>query len=682
MPAEAIVRNQHALIRARTLLGIATLLGGTISFCGWAFDVHRFTDWFDGGVSIQPNPSVLIVLAGIALVLLQSGPRQLVAILGAVIAAVGMLTLSQYILGIDFGFNHQLTFGRDWGDSATMSPGRMGPPASASFTLIGTAFLLLGLRPDAASRVRRFVPMLGVAVGVIGMFSLIGHLFDAKPLYTLPWLTAIALQTALMLIALAVGLVMAVPDREPLRLLLSDSGAGALARRIVPALVLLPPLLGLLRTRGEFFGYFDDGTGKALLILSIAMLSVALLWWALLALARHEASDRESAKAVLQEQQLVAETLRHANQRKNEFLAILAHELRGPLAPLRNSLELMKRADRDEPMFGRAHTIMDRQLSHLARLVDDLIDVSRITRDRIEIRREPTELRNLLGSCIEACRPFTEERGQHVDLAAPATPVYVEADQVRLTQVFSNILNNASKYTDQGGRISCVAEHRDDEIVVSIGDSGIGIAPDQLDSVFEMFTQIDHGPAWARGGLGIGLTLAKRLVELHGGSISAHSSGHGQGSEFVVRLPLASQPSPAEEDGRAIPSPVTESRRVLLVDDNLDTATSLAVLFQIAGHETAVAHEGIAAIETAAGFRPHVILLDIGLPGMSGYDICRRLRERSWAQAITIIALTGWGQEADREKSRAAGFDHHLVKPVDFPELLALVTAGRAEQTS
>jgi signal transduction histidine kinase len=270
-----------------------------------------------------------------------------VSVLGAVIALVGALTLSQYILGIDHGFNHQLTFGRDWGAATTMSPGRMGPPASTSFTLIGAAFLLLGLRPDAAARAGRYVPMLGIAVCVIGTFSLIGHLFDAKPLYSLPWLTAIARQTALMLIALAVGLVMAVPDREPLRLLLSDSGAGALARRIVPALVLLPPLLGLLRRQGEIQGYFDVGTGKALLILSFAMLSVALLWWALLELARHEASDRERAKALLREQQLVAETLRHANQRKNEFLAILAHELRGPLAPLRNSLELMKRAGRN-----------------------------------------------------------------------------------------------------------------------------------------------------------------------------------------------------------------------------------------------------------------------------------------------------------------------------------------------
>jgi signal transduction histidine kinase/CheY-like chemotaxis protein len=438
----------------------------------------------------------------------------------------------------------------------------------------------------------------------------------------------------------------------------------------------------LLRTRGEALGHFDTGTGRALLILSLAIMSVALLWWALLALARHEVAGRDRAKALLREQQLVTDTLRHANQRKNEFLAILAHELRGPLAPLRNSLELMKRAGRNEEMFERARTIMDRQLSHLARLVDDLIDVSRISRDRLEIRREPIELRGLLASCIETCRSMTEERGQHVDLSVPATAVYVEADQVRLSQVFGNILNNASKYTDQGGRISCVAELHDDEIVVRIGDSGIGIAPDQLDSVFEMFRQIDHGPAWARGGLGIGLTLAKRLVELHGGSISAHSTGHGEGSEFVVCLPLASQPSPAEEADRTNPPPVTESRRILLVDDNLDTATSLAVLFQIAGHETAVAHEGIAAIESAAGFRPHVILLDIGLPGMSGYDICRRLRERAWAQAITIIALTGWGQEADREKSRAAGFDHHLVKPVDFPELLALVTASKPERAS
>ncbi len=673
MQADAIIRDLNSLVRLRTLLGVAALVGGTISFCGWAFDVPRLTDWFNDGVSIQPNTSALIVFAGIALVLLQSGPRRIVAALGAIVALVGVLTLSQHVIGVDLGFNHQLTFGRTWGHASTVSPGRMGPPASISFMLFGTAFVLLGLRPDVAIRLRRFVPMLGMAVCVIGAFSLIGRLFDATPLYTVPWLTAIALQTACMLMALAAGLIIAVPEHHPLRLLLSDSGAGALARRIVPALVLLPPLLGWFRTQGQLLGYYDAGTGRALLVLSIVMLSVGLLWWALLALARHENADRDSAKVILQEQKLVAETLRNADRRKNEFLAILAHELRGPLAPIRNSLEMMKRADRDELLQGRALRIMDRQLSHLARLVDDLIDVSRISRDRIEIRREPTELRGLLSACIETCRPLTEDRKQQISLAVPAEPVHVDADPVRLTQVFNNILNNASKYTAHGGQISCMAEQQGVEVVINIKDNGIGIAPDRLDSVFEMFMQIDDGPAWARGGLGIGLTLAKRLVDLHGGSIAALSDGHGQGSEFIVRLPFVSQPSLTVDAGRAIPPVTTEGRRILLVDDNLDTAASLAVLFQIAGHETAVAHDGIGALEAAAGFRPHVILLDIGLPGMNGYDTCRRLRERPWAKTMIIIALTGWGQEADREKSREAGFDHHLVKPVDFPDLLALI---------
>jgi signal transduction histidine kinase/ActR/RegA family two-component response regulator len=665
--------------RLAAALAVVALAGGALSFGAWAFDVPRLADWFNDGVSIQPNTAVLITLSGLGLVASRLGLPAVRRGLGAFIAAAGALTLSQYFFDVDLGFNHPLTFGRAWGGTSTVSPGRMGPPAATSFILIGTAIALLGAPAGTAKR--RFVPLLGIAVAVIGAFSLTGRLFGAEPLYTVPWLTAIALQTALMLLAIAAVLILAVPDEQPMRMLRSDTGAGALARRIVPALVLLPPLLGWLRMRGEALGYYDTGTGRAMLVLGLAVLGVGLLWRALIVLARHEAASRDSAAALLREQENVADALREGDRRKNEFLAILAHELRGPLAPLRNSLELVKRSGGDGSVFSRAHVIMERQLGHLARLVDDLIDVSRITRDRLEIRREPTELAGLLRGCIEGCRSWAEQKALHLGLELPATPLLVDGDAVRLTQVFSNILHNAVKCTDDGGRIDCVVTIDRHDVVVRIRDTGIGIAKDQLGRVFEMFTQLDQGRDRTGGGLGIGLTLARRLVELHGGTVTADSAGPGRGSEFTVRLPALAGSAARGSVATTEQPGVARGCRFLVVDDNRDTAATLASLLELSGHETAVAHDGLEAVEAAERFRPHAILLDIGLPRLNGYEACRHLRERDWCRQVAIVALTGWGQEADRERSRGAGFDHHMVKPVDYPTLIALVgrtLAGRA----
>jgi PAS domain S-box-containing protein len=374
---------------------------------------------------------------------------------------------------------------------------------------------------------------------------------------------------------------------------------------------------------------------------------------------------------------LMAE-LKRADVRKNEFLAMLAHELRGPLAPLRNTLEILKRSDVNGEMLASARHTMERQLGQLVRLVDDLIDVNRITRDRIELRKGRVELASVIHQSVEASRPLCESANHELIVTLPAEPIYLNADPTRLTQVFNNILNNACKYTEPGGRVWLTVTPSGDHVVVSIKDTGLGIPSDKLDSVFEMFTQIDRTLEWSQGGLGIGLTLVKRLVELHDGSVAALSDGPGQGSEFIVRLPVLVEAAEAAPPGPTAGPTHTAARRILVVDDNTDAATSLSMLLRITGNETCTAHDGQEAVRVAETFLPDVVLLDIGLPVLNGFEVCRRIREQPWGQEMFLIALTGWGQETDRRKSKDAGFDHHMVKPVDYDELVKLLSDRQA----
>jgi PAS domain S-box-containing protein len=370
--------------------------------------------------------------------------------------------------------------------------------------------------------------------------------------------------------------------------------------------------------------------------------------------------------------------LKEADRRKDEFLAVLAHELRGPLAPLRNTLEIMKRAERDRDLHRQARDTMERQLAQLVRLVDDLVDVSRITRNKIDLRKERVETASVLHQAIEACRPLAESAKLKVSVTFPPESIYLSADPVRLVQVFTNILNNACKYNETGGRIWLSAERRGSDAVVKIKDSGIGIPADKLDAVFEMFTQVDSTLDRSQGGLGIGLTLAKRLVEMHDGSVAAFSDGLHRGSEFVVRLPILLE-TPTATAAPVIVEPTTTPRRILIVDDNVDTTASLAMLLKITGNETFIAHDGLTAVEAAATLQPDVVLLDIGLPKLNGLEACRRIREQPAGQRMVIVALTGWGQEDDILQSKNAGFDHHMVKPIDYNALMKLLGEASAD---
>jgi signal transduction histidine kinase/DNA-binding response OmpR family regulator len=404
--------------------------------------------------------------------------------------------------------------------------------------------------------------------------------------------------------------------------------------------------------------------------------------------APHRPSDRQlrlvelytrQAATVLDNARLYAE-IQESNQRKDEFLAMLAHELRNPLAPILNALHVMRLKDHNRQPVEKARMLAEEQVLHLSRLVDDLLDVSRITGGKIRLRKEVLELATLVARTVENMGPVIEERHHRLELALPPESVYLEADPTRLEQILINLLNNAAKYTEPGGRIWLTAAREGNEVVLRVRDTGIGIAAEMLPKVFDMFTQADRSLERSQGGLGIGLTLVRKLVELHGGTVGAFSAGPGQGSEFVARLPaLIGEPTPERPASQEESTPrIGRALRILVVDDNRPAAESLAMVLGLWGHQVEVAHDGPAALQAFRDHPQEVVLLDIGLPGMDGYAVARRLREQAGANKMVLIAVTGYGQEEDRRQAQLAGFDLHLVKPVDPTALRELLAQPEA----
>jgi signal transduction histidine kinase len=379
------------------------------------------------------------------------------------------------------------------------------------------------------------------------------------------------------------------------------------------------------------------------------------------------------------------QALKEADRHKDEFLAMLAHELRNPLAPIRNAVHLMKLKSLNDPQLQLSRDIIERQLIQLSRLVDDLLDVSRITRGKINLARRRVELSELVARAVETVAPTIEARSHGLEVVMPKRPFMVYGDSMRLTQALGNVLANAAKYTDNGGHITLRAQRRRRDVEITIRDNGIGIVPEVLPCIFDLFTQLDRRTGRHQGGLGIGLALVRQLVEMHGGTVSASSEGPGKGSEFLIRLPLSiERASPAEaqgpEAGAAAEQPAAPvrppQRRILVADDNADARESLATLLALNGHEVFKAEDGTDALERAERYRPDVALLDIGMPRANGYEVARHIRGQPWGHGMVLIALTGWGQESDRRRSHEAGFDNHLTKPVDplvLDELLAKV---------
>ncbi len=375
-----------------------------------------------------------------------------------------------------------------------------------------------------------------------------------------------------------------------------------------------------------------------------------------------------------------AEALAELHQRKDEFLAMLSHELRNPLSAIFNALHVLRVQGNENPIQQRAMTTMERQVGQLAHLVDDLLEVSRVITGRIQLQLERLDLRGIAEHAIASVRPLIERRKHELSVSLPAEPVWVKGDPTRLEQVMVNLLNNAAKYTDEGGQLWLTVQLADDEVevVLRVRDTGVGIAPELLPHIFDLFTQADRTLDRAQGGLGIGLSLVEKLVELHGGKAAAHSAGLGQGSEFIVRLPAL---SPAGEPIARIETRqrTAHTSRVLVVDDNLDAADMLVMMLQMFGHEVKAAYSGQSALATAFEYEPDVVLLDIGLPDMNGYEVARQLRQHAQTMGMRLIALTGYGQDSDRQQAEEAGFDHHLVKPVP-PQKLQELLATLAKQ--
>ncbi len=377
------------------------------------------------------------------------------------------------------------------------------------------------------------------------------------------------------------------------------------------------------------------------------------------------------------------EALRDASRRKDEFLATLAHELRNPLAPIRNSLEILKMPGVDAEMARQTREMIERQVHHLVRLVDDLLDVSRVMRGKIELRREPVELATVVARAIETVQPLIEAQGHRLNLSLPHESLLMDADPMRLAQVVGNLLTNAAKYTEANGQIWLTAAREHGEAVLKVRDNGIGIGPDMLPHIFELFVQVDHAATRSQGGLGIGLTLVKNLVEMHSGSIEAYSAGLGLGCEFTIRLPLThrQQQPAAENENHEQKQVLTSGQRLLVVDDNQDAALSLAMLLRLQGHEVQVAHSGLTALDVAKSYLPHVVFLDIGMPDMDGYEVARRIRQQPGLNNVVLAALTGWGQQEDRRRTSEAGFNHHLVKPPE-PKAVESVLASLPKRKS
>jgi signal transduction histidine kinase len=383
------------------------------------------------------------------------------------------------------------------------------------------------------------------------------------------------------------------------------------------------------------------------------------------------AEDLASRAASALENARLYRDIQEQDHRKNEFLAMLAHELRNPLAPIRNAVQLLRQGNEDETGTKWAKDVIDRQVKQMVRLVDDLLDVSRITRGKVQLKTEPIDVETAVSSAVETSRPLIDERRHELAVFLPPSPLWVSADPARLAQILANLLNNAAKYTPEGGRLTFLIERDGDTAVFRVRDSGVGIAPDMLPRVFDLFTQIDRSLDRAEGGLGIGLTLVHRLVEMHGGTVRAFSDGLGRGSEFEVRLPAVQAPAASEPSLNGTHSTIKDGGglRILVVDDNRDSAHSLAFLLEAQGHVVRTAYDGLAALEAVEDFDPDAVVLDIGLPRLNGYEAARRMRARPRAKRLLLVALTGYGHEENRVQAQAAGFDHHLVKPVDLDVL-------------
>ena len=659
-------------------MGAYAIVGGAVTLLGWVVDEPRLRAWDGSSLTMKANPALCAMLAGAAVMGLALTARAAgwVRAIGAVVCAIGGLTLFEHLSGINLGID-TLLFDEPEGALATAAPGRMGPPAATSFTILGTC-LLLSARGGRGRRIASVLALIPIAIALLGT---IGHLYGASQLYAVARVTGIALQTTTIIFALGIGLVLAIPEHGLVAALRRDDAGGEMFRLLLKPIVLGSVVLGALRLAGERAGFYDGAFGTSARTVLELILFTSVVWWSAERVSRH-------AREVLNAQR----ALREADRRKDEFLAMLAHELRNPLAPLQTSADILRKRHDDPDTIRRATLIIERQLKHLVHLVDDLLDINRISRGTMELRRQRLDLTEVLERAIETSRPVIDEYGHRLLVTPAERSIAVEGDVTRLTQVIANLLNNAAKYTDPGGTIRVKVDREGDIAAIKIRDNGIGISAEQRPTVFDMFSRASGSVQPARGGLGIGLALVKRLVEMHGGQVDVQSppaepdpeapGSPARGSEFFVRLPIvavteAATPPVTEAAPQAPSAGSASALRVLIADDNVDAVESLAMLIEDMGHETRIAHDGAEALAASAAFRPDIAFLDVGMPKLNGYEVGQRIRAEPWGGKVVLVALTGWGQPDDRRRSSEAGFDQHLVKPASVELIEKALASAR-----
>jgi signal transduction histidine kinase len=646
---------------------------------GWAWGDLTPAAVVPGWRVMVPGTAFGFLSLGVGLAAFASGQRWLPPIAAALAVVLPVATLIEYAFDVRWGVEGWLgvSFPR-----ASAVAGRMSPMTALSLSLVALALAALPWRSrwgDATVRIGA-----GTALAM-SWLAVLAVSFDAARLADAPNFPGMAVLTVALL-AVTSFAVLASSAHAVTRLREAHLNA-AVAPGTLLAAFGLPLLLGQLR--GLLALLVPDPLATAAVVVAFAMALAAVAWRILARLqafqvqrermmadleARVEERTRELALANQQLHHSEAR-LREADRRKDEFLATLAHELRNPLAPIRTGLEILKSDGLSGDAAARAHEVIGRQMRHLVRLIDDLLDVSRITANRLDLRLEPVSVGEVLYQSVETARADLDRAGHRLTLDLPAEPAYVLGDPTRLTQIVSNLLQNACKYTSRGGHVTLAATAAGAQIEIAVRDNGIGIAQEDLPRLFEKFSRVSPGPERG-GGLGLGLALVRGLVSLHGGQVEVHSPGAGQGSEFVVRLPRIDAPPRVESASDPV-AIAGAARRVLVVDDNVDNADSLAFYLRQRGHLVDTAYDGDVACQVAERFRPDVVLLDIGLPKVSGHDVCRYIRRQPWGRTTQIIAQTGWGQDTDRRRSREAGFDDHLVKPVAPADLLTLIAQPR-----
>lgn len=654
---------RRAIVMAQMASLLVAAAGGAVLF-GWLRPMPRLTSLYLPGPTLKTNAALALACGALANVVLTLPDirRRRWRFVGFALALVpttlGALTLSEHLAGWDLGID-QLIAREPPGALATVSPNRMGPIASATNVLLGTA-LLFAVSNSPRRRARSH--LLAFIACILVLLPLIGYAYGFDELYSLARYTGIALVNAAALLVLGISVQAGRPGAGLMALICREDEVGVFARRMLPAAILLPFGSGWFLAHTLNLGLVDAGFAISAMSLVLIILMAGVIWRTghhlVFSLDARAASERALAES--------ERSLRNTDQQKTEFLATLSHELRNPLAPIRFASELL---NGPPPVAERARQTIERQVRHLTRLIDDLLDLTRINRNKLELHVRPSELRQLVGDAVDGVSNEVQAARHHLEINLPAQPAWLHVDPDRVVQMLVNLLTNATRYTEPGGRISVGATVQNADVTIYVRDSGQGLEPGDLQRVFERFVQVG---TMRHGGLGIGLALVKALAELHGGAVEARSEGLGRGSEFRVRLPLAAHaPGPvAATEGRAI-SP----SRILVVDDNRDAADMLGRLLATRGHEVLVAYDGAEALRESVAFEPQIGFLDIGMPGMDGYQLASRLRRHAKSAELFLVAITGWGQEEDRRRAMAAGFDAHLTKPADPEQITALLAA-------